>query len=298
MTDHANVWHRDQLPAADGLLYHPVRTGARYLETAIKFNRPWEPLILSIMKEAENDERLPYVLSHMLRTTLAGVDDDPARVFAEDGFLAQTLETRPLEQVLEPVARAFGALRLQDCLDRLRQLAFARGWAIPRDLANVALGRAALQSSTAAWSKNQDPARDAEGVNDGNIDKPYGCHTRAEKNPWWQVDLKHRHSITRIAIRNRLDRADRLSGFLLQASDDGSGWHTIHSAPADKPLDQLIEIEFTPPHPARFLRVMLPHHGNLHIVSFEAFGGRVEQQTDGLHIAQPMPRFLNNPEYS
>ncbi|XP_026087270.1 fucolectin-4-like isoform X2 [Carassius auratus] len=76
---------------------------------------------------------------------------------------------------------------------------------------NLALGAAAVQSST------YDYLGAAQNGIDGNRQSNYflgSCtHTAGGSNPWWRVDLKKAHKITRVRITNRGDCcAERLIG--------------------------------------------------------------------------------------
>ena len=86
------------------------------------------------------------------------------------------------------------------------------------NITNLALGKAATQSSTLA-------AAVASNAVDGNIDGNYYdgsvTHTNGDANGWWQVDLGASDTIASITIWNRMDGgvAARLSDYWVFVSD-------------------------------------------------------------------------------
>lgn len=79
---------------------------------------------------------------------------------------------------------------------------------------NVALKGEAKQSST----DYDGPAKLAiDGNTDGNYEKKSVTHTKSEKDPWWEVDLKDEKVIDRIVLWNRTGGVeDRLAGYKLE----------------------------------------------------------------------------------
>ncbi|MBV8881775.1 MAG: DUF1553 domain-containing protein, partial [Planctomycetaceae bacterium] len=73
---------------------------------------------------------------------------------------------------------------------------------------NVALKGRAKQSTT-------DFGGDARRANDGNTNGDYNansvCHTSAEDNPWWEVDLGQPLPIDRVVVWNRTDGGEAIS---------------------------------------------------------------------------------------
>ena len=83
---------------------------------------------------------------------------------------------------------------------------------------NLALGKAALQSSTFASSTTANKAVD--GNTDGNFNNGSIMHSLYEAKPWWQVDLGATASITSIEIWNRTDCClERLSDYWVFVSN-------------------------------------------------------------------------------
>ena len=85
---------------------------------------------------------------------------------------------------------------------------------------NVAAGRDATQSSV---DYEGAPARAVDGNTDGHyFNAASTTHTKAENDPWWEVDLGMNASINRVAVWNRTDSAGigkRLDGFRLVLLD-------------------------------------------------------------------------------
>ncbi|HXJ60176.1 MAG TPA: DUF1553 domain-containing protein [Verrucomicrobiae bacterium] len=82
---------------------------------------------------------------------------------------------------------------------------------------NVAVHAPATQSST---DYGGPPELAVDGNTDGRFDAAKSTtHTRAESNPWWEVDLGRELAIDRIEVWNRTDAnlGDRLNGFRLLA---------------------------------------------------------------------------------
>ena len=81
-----------------------------------------------------------------------------------------------------------------------------------------------------ADSGQMSPEDDARGGNDGVRDSGdvgyYGFHTNRDMNPWWQVDLGRRTSISRVMIYNGSTVADakRAFGIAVLISGDGRKW--------------------------------------------------------------------------
>jgi hypothetical protein len=84
---------------------------------------------------------------------------------------------------------------------------------------NIAPTGEATQSSTALDA----PAKLAiDGKTDGNFDANSTTHTEKSENPWWEIDLKAVHEISRIVTWNRTDNGlqSRLSDFRISILDE------------------------------------------------------------------------------
>ncbi len=137
---------------------------------------------------------------------------------------------------------------------------------------NVALGRAAWQSSVSPLARASDPRRDAEGGNDGDPSVEFGFHTGHEQGPWWAVDLGAVYPLRLVRLFNRRGAEGRLRGFEVETSLDFLSWAKAYAHdPADRKalLARPIEIALNPPVEARYLRVRLPRPGVLHLAEVE-----------------------------
>ena len=86
---------------------------------------------------------------------------------------------------------------------------------------NVALGRAASQSSTLSGYATTGAAGAVDGNTDGNFFNGSVTHTNLETNPWWQVDLGASTAVGSIVVWNRTDACcvSRLSDYWVFVSD-------------------------------------------------------------------------------
>jgi hypothetical protein len=85
---------------------------------------------------------------------------------------------------------------------------------------NVALTGTAMQSSTEAAAAAE---RAIDGRATGDFDAGSTTLTRAEDDPWWEVDLGTEHSLETVVLWNRTDRGlgTRLTDFKVYALDAG-----------------------------------------------------------------------------
>ncbi|WP_144875085.1 glycoside hydrolase family 98 domain-containing protein [Microbacterium sp. 1.5R] len=82
---------------------------------------------------------------------------------------------------------------------------------------NLALGKAATQSSTYAGGDGAGPAfRAVDGITDGAYVNGSVSHTNPQSNPWWQVDLGQDRSIGQIEVWNRTENAQRLADYKIE----------------------------------------------------------------------------------
>jgi len=143
---------------------------------------------------------------------------------------------------------------------------------------NYALNRPALQSSISEWSHRPTPAQDARGGNNGDITRPFGCHTSEEEHPWWYVDLGLEIVIDSVAIYNRQECAYRMRYFSLHGSLDGREWQRFYKKRDARIFGELADdIYFVRPKDvviARFVRLQLDHRESLHFRECEIYGHR------------------------
>ena len=95
---------------------------------------------------------------------------------------------------------------------------------------NVAVGKAASQSSTLANAYNPIADKAVDGLVDGQWDVRSTTHTNHEAKPWWEVDLGKDEIIYGVAVYNRLDCCgDRLQNFDVSLTDaSGQVTKTTH----------------------------------------------------------------------
>ncbi|XP_005170187.1 uncharacterized protein isoform X1 [Danio rerio] len=124
--------------------------------------------------------------------------------------------------------------------------------------ANLALGAAAVQSSTG------DPNGNAEHAVDGNTEADYrkgSCtHTSREFNPWWRVDLGGVSSVNKVTITNRGDCCEeRIRGAQIRIGDslENNGNNNQLAATLLDAIKGSQTFEFQPIQ-GRYLNVFLP----------------------------------------
>lgn len=147
------------------------------------------------------------------------------------------------------------------------------------ELANVALGKPAVQSSVSKWSLGDSVEADAAGAVDGDNSKPYGFHTNIETNPWWMVDLGIKYRIHEIHIYNRsgdyVIRA-RAAPLVLMCSIDAVVWvelaHTESGELFGADRGPLLWVTDTP-EIVRYVKIMIKGERRvLHLAQVAVFG--------------------------
>lgn len=150
-------------------------------------------------------------------------------------------------------------------------------WRKPRTVVrpgvNIALGKRASQSSLSEYSR----PNDAQGAVDGTLNGSYGFHTGIEQSPWWQVDLGKGIPLDEVIVYNRLDVArERAYSFVLKLGSERGKFREVHAQggvpfggidgrPARIKLDGAV---------ARYVRIELPHEGQLHLDEVEVYPSR------------------------
>lgn len=146
---------------------------------------------------------------------------------------------------------------------------------------NLALGKFARQSSTTTgWGGNWNASRGVDGVKTGNIFEG-GFHTDYEENPWWQVDLGARHSLSYALLYNRQDCCiERAKTLEVLLSNDGQNWQSVykHDGSVFGGADgHPLRVELSCQN-VRFLRVQLRETNYLHLDEVEIFGCRANSE--------------------
>ncbi|XP_074799797.1 uncharacterized protein LOC141982028 [Natator depressus] len=91
---------------------------------------------------------------------------------------------------------------------------------------NLALGRLATQSSTLKeyGSVKAGAGNAVDGKRDGILDHDSCTHTEQETEPWWNVDLDSRHSVSTVIVKNREDCCgERIKGAQIHVGDSKAG---------------------------------------------------------------------------
>ncbi|XP_073677559.1 fucolectin-like [Garra rufa] len=127
---------------------------------------------------------------------------------------------------------------------------------------NLALGAEAVQSSTYNYLGA------AQKAIDGNRRSDYhfrSCsHTKGDKDPWWRVDLKEVHKVTRVIITNRGDCcSERIEGAQIRIGNslENNGNNNQLAAIIKRiPAGATETFQFKPV-TGRYVNIFLPGHG-------------------------------------
>ncbi|KAM7176074.1 uncharacterized protein RBU57_001934 isoform 3-T3 [Macrochelys suwanniensis] len=94
----------------------------------------------------------------------------------------------------------------------------SQGCAPPRWAQNLALWRPATQSST---FENAVAGRAVDGKRDGKWEQGSCAHTQLDTEPWWNVDLGSRQSVSTVIVKNREDECcgERIRGAQIHVGD-------------------------------------------------------------------------------
>ncbi len=143
--------------------------------------------------------------------------------------------------------------------------------------ANLALRKAATQSSVSEWSRRPGVEQDAVGAVNGIRDGLRKFHTALEDNPWWQVDLGGLTVIREIRIYNTTENtASRFRNFSLEVSIDGQARVELVRKEDDLVVGVIGNGPFIWDGPstafARFVRITLLGRDYLHLDQVEVYG--------------------------
>ncbi|NOS90584.1 MAG: DUF4476 domain-containing protein [Cyclobacteriaceae bacterium] len=162
-------------------------------------------------------------------------------------------------------------------------------YGVMAQLANLALGKSASQSSTSAYSHENDAQGGVDGVKNGL----FGFHTDSEKDPWWQVDLGGIAKLDKIFVFNRQDCcAERAQTLSVSISPDGVNFQTVSDlsntvfggVKDNEPLRIFLnEQEYL----ARYVRVQLRDVNALHLDEIEVYGKMISQ-TPPTPVVEPV----------
>nr|XP_032638072.1 fucolectin-4-like [Chelonoidis abingdonii] len=86
---------------------------------------------------------------------------------------------------------------------------------------NLAREQPVSQSST---FNQHEPEKAVDGKCDGILDHGFCSHTQGESDPWWNVDLGSRYSVSTVIVKNRADCCgERLKGAQIHVGDSKGG---------------------------------------------------------------------------
>ncbi len=269
-----DLFHPKDLKPEDGILYHPVRSGSRYLQRALPRAANNREALLTLLAKMTVEELLEGQdhLRNTLRQELSNLGDNPGRILKRDSVFQEILVRFPHVPIVRMIALVLGEARMPFCLKALKQYTSFIGLDVDV-LENLALGRPAWQSSTCQWSLRSGCRADAEGANNGDQDAPNGFHTDLEVEPWWTVDLLDVVGIRSVRIFNRPDFEDRMKSFQVLGSMDGLTWRQLYQHPPEQEITRVVEVNFSDLQSvsARYLRVQLPGLSQLHFSEIEVY---------------------------
>ena len=99
----------------------------------------------------------------------------------------------------------------------------------PVSVSNIAKDKPARQSSFGPREMLVTPSGYLSTATSGVLTGRYQFHTDHEDQPWWEVDLGSRHTISEIRMHNRSDNSQARAGcFVILISDDGVSWVELH----------------------------------------------------------------------
>jgi hypothetical protein len=149
-------------------------------------------------------------------------NDTPATLQNRAGTFSSHQTTAPSPSMTIPAGGAQGRyVRVQ--LNGANYLSLAEVQVIgilAPPIPNLALGKAATQSSTFAGSPDASAGKAVDGNQDGNFFNGSVTHTNLDINAWWQVDLGASAAIGSVVISNRTDCCStRLNDYWVFVSD-------------------------------------------------------------------------------
>jgi hypothetical protein len=146
-------------------------------------------------------------------------------------------------------------------------------------LQNLALGKAADQSSLSEWSRGTTTKEDAAGAVSGTITGDAQFHTDLEALPWWSVDLGALHLVYEIRVFNRVSPPslrERLGAFRIELASQDGDWRNIHGNDGTQPIGGAdgypLILRLRDPEIASRLRIIALGHTFLHLDQVEIYG--------------------------
>ena len=134
----------------------------------------------------------------------------------------------------------------------------------------VSLNKPWTQSSASAWSPVSGVM--AEQV----VGRDFFFHTEVEENPWWTLDLKSLHLVSRIEIRNRPDvfgwRANRMQIFIGATLDDLALLYDAVAANWDAETPLILQLQNEE---MRYVKITLDNTAPLHLKDVQIYGREI-----------------------
>ncbi|MBY6242096.1 discoidin domain-containing protein [Methylosinus sp. Sm6] len=124
--------------------------------------------------------------------------------------------------------------------------------------------------------------------------RDFGCHTKQDDKPWWELDLLRPYPLNRIVIANRTHRyyRARARDLVVEASLDGQAWTTLHAGLSyfgDGKKSPAMRLELDEQVFARHIRLSLPERRNLHLRRVEILVSRRAQMLADLWLTLGFP---------
>ena len=216
-----------------------------------------------------------------IRSVIA--ENEPRDFFFPGSDVHEALSVYPLEDYADQLHAAFAARSDHAAMNRFRPHP-APEWFPDMPDFDLALCKPSLVSSTSAWSRTDDPIREAAGANGAQLLDDHGFHTNREHEPWWLVDLLEDCDVHTVAIVNRAGQTARFVNFYVESSGDSHQWRIEHvkidanEVSADPAAPH--RIDFAEPFRARFVRIRLIGSGILHLRRIQIFGAKTPPENN------------------
>ncbi|CAH1790709.1 unnamed protein product [Owenia fusiformis] len=105
----------------------------------------------------------------------------------------------------------------------------AAQWSLPPSTSSVATGQPTQQSSNNYAYNNGFSFLAVDGNEDTNFYHGSCTQTRAQRNPWWMVDLRQAYTIYSVKLVSTVFPRNTLENFRIEASNDTLTWDSCRS---------------------------------------------------------------------
>lgn len=148
---------------------------------------------------------------------------------------------------------------------------------------NIALHKPARQSSYSQFSTINDAQGGVDGIKDGG----FGFCTNVEENPWWEVDLEGVYAVDAIVMYNWMTGPGRADTLFILVSEDRIAWRELDEWKGGRfgGVDGRPAVVRPKSTLARYVRLQLRAHTNLHLDEVEVYGRLVRE----VEHDQPLP---------